>query len=109
MTTPTLPEPVSSFFEAVHSQDEDAFLGAFTDDGSVDDWGRVFTGRAQIKAWSDKEFLGSAGRLAVQSVEAEDGRVTVVGDWSSSYANGRSAFTFDLLGDRIRRMTIREG
>jgi len=36
-------------------------------------------------------------------------RVTVIGDWASTHANGRSSFTFDLDGDRIARMTIREG
>ena len=32
-----------------------------------------------------------------------------VDDWRSTHANGRSAFTFDVAGDQIAKMTIREG
>lgn len=107
---PDVPAPLDAFIEAVNTQDEQAFLDAFTTDGFVDDWGRVFTGRDEIKAWSDREFLGSQGSLAVEEVAtADDGRVTVVGDWRSNHANGRSAFTFDVDGGKVASMTIREG
>ena len=66
MAEQTIPEPVASFIDAVNAHDEAAFLNAFTDNGSVDDWGRVFTGREQIKAWSDKEFIGARGTLDVE-------------------------------------------
>ncbi|NYI71722.1 uncharacterized protein (TIGR02246 family) [Naumannella cuiyingiana] len=109
MTDPTIPEPVASFVAAVNRHDEQAFLDAFTDDGAVNDWGREFPGRDQIKAWSDKEFIGSHGTLTPEEVRVDGDTVTVVGDWRSNYANGRSRFTFDVAGDKIARMTIREG
>ncbi|MGO1410745.1 MULTISPECIES: nuclear transport factor 2 family protein [unclassified Microbacterium] len=109
MTDQTIPEPVASFIDAVNRHDEEAFLDAFTKDGSVDDWGRVFTGRAQIKSWSDNEFIGARGTLAVEEIEAAGDAVTIVGDWRSTHANGRSKFVFDVDGDRLTRMTIREG
>jgi nuclear transport factor 2 (NTF2) superfamily protein len=106
---PDVPPPVEVFISAVNNQDEAGFLGAFTQDGFVDDWGRVFTGRDAIKTWSDREFLGAQGTLTVEEVHAgDDGRITVVGDWRSNHANGRSAFTFDLDGDDVASMTIRE-
>ena len=105
----TIPEPVASFVEAVNRHDEDGFLDAFTDGGAVDDWGRVFTGRDEIKGWSDKEFIGAHGTLAVEEVDITDRSITVVGDWRSTHANGRSRFDFEVEGDRITRMTIREG
>lgn len=109
MTEQTIPEPVAAFIEAVNRHDESAFLDAFTESGAVDDWGRVFTGREQIKGWSDNEFIGAQGTLAVEEVAAEDGTVTVIGDWRSTHANGRSKFVFDIDGDRLTKMTIREG
>ncbi|NGN94419.1 nuclear transport factor 2 family protein [Nocardioides sp. KC13] len=109
MTDQTIPEPVAAFVEAVNRHDESAFLDAFTQDGAVDDWGRVFTGREQIKGWSDNEFIGAHGTLAVEEVEVAGGAVTVIGDWRSTHANGRSRFVFDVEGDLIKRMTIREG
>lgn len=105
----TTPEPVASFVAAVNRHDEAAFLGAFTEDGSVDDWGRVFTGREAIKGWSDVEFLGARGTLTPEAVTEDGDTVTVVGDWASTHANGRSRFTFTVAGDKIAAMIIREG
>ena len=109
MTDPTIPEPVASFIEAVNRHDAAAFLDAFTATGSVDDWGRIFTGREQIEAWSDREFIGSDGILTVEDVATDGGATIVTGDWRSTHANGRSRFSFQTDGDRIERMTIREG
>ncbi len=75
----------------------------------VDDWGRIFTGREEIKAWSDREFIGATGTLTPEEVSTSDGTVTVVGDWRSSHANGRSRFDFTVDGDSIARMAISEG
>lgn len=109
---PTVPEPVASFIDAVNRHDEAAFLDAFGDDGFVDDWGRIFTGREAIKGWSDKEFIGATGTLTpneVTTADSADTVVTVVGDWASTHANGVSRFEFSVSGDRIDSMTIREG
>lgn len=109
MTTPSIPEPVATFLERVNAHDDDAFLSAFRPDGVVDDWGRIFTGREEIKAWSDREFIGSEGVLTVEEVTTDGTQVTVVGDWRSNHANGRSRFVFDTDGDKLATMTIREG
>lgn len=105
----TITEPVASFIDAVNRHDEDAFLAAFAEDGFVDDWGRVFTGREQIKGWSDKEFIGAVGTLTPEEVTGDGETVTVIGDWASNHANGRSSFTFVIAGDQLASMTIREG
>ncbi len=102
-----LPSPVKQFVEVVNAHDETAFLDAFTESGVVDDWGREFTGRAAIKEWSDTEFIGAAGTMDVQRVEADGDRVVVVADWRSTHANGLSQFAFDTTADKIARMTIR--
>lgn len=109
MTTPTIPEPVASFIERVNAHDEQAFLDAFTPEGAVDDWGRTFTGRDAIKAWSDREFIGSRGTLSVEEVDVAGDTVTVVGDWRSNHANGRSRFVFEVADGKLAKMTIREG
>ena len=109
MNDPDIPEPVAAFIDAVNRHDETAFLDAFTAEGTVDDWGRVFTGREQIKTWSDREFIGATGTLTPEEVTTTGGTVTVVGDWRSTHANGRSRFVFDVDGDKLARMTIREG
>lgn len=109
MASITLPEPVASFVDAVNRHDDGAFLDAFTVGGAVDDWGRTFTGRDEIKAWSDKEFIGSRPTLTVEEFFEDGDELVVVGDWRSNHANGRSRFAFLVNGDRVAKVTIREG
>ena len=109
MPTTDIPEPVGSFIGAVNAHDEEGFLGAFADGGAIDDFGRIVTGHAEIKGWSDSEFIGANGTLTPEEVAVDGDQVTVVGDWRSTRANGRSSFTFDVVGDAIAKMTIREG
>ncbi|TSI12129.1 nuclear transport factor 2 family protein [Brevibacterium aurantiacum] len=109
MPTLTVPEPVASFIDRVNAHDDEAFLDAFTPNGVVDDWGRNFTGQEEIKAWSDQEFIGSQGTLAIEEASVAGNLVTVVGDWRSNHANGRSMFIFEVNGNKLAKMTIREG
>ncbi len=109
MTNIEIPSPVAEFIERVNAGDEAAFLDAFTAEGFVDDWGRVFTGRDAIQGWSSVEFIGSKGVLTPEVVTVDGDTVTVTGDWRSNHANGRSEFTFAVAGDELASMTIREG
>ena len=109
MTDQSIPQPVADFIATVNAHDDAGFLDSFTDDAFVDDWGRTFTARDEIKGWSDKEFIGSQGVLTPEEVSADDDSVTVVGDWKSNYADGRSSFRFTTKGDKLTSMTIREG
>jgi hypothetical protein len=107
--TESLPPLLADFIASVNAHDAEAFIAAFAPDGVVDDWGREFVGPDAIVRWSDREFIGSVGTLRVISITRQGPRTTVVGDWRSTHANGVSAFTFDVAGDKISRMTIREG
>lgn len=109
MSALAIPAPIDRFIDSVNDGDEASFLAAFTDSAFVDDWGRVFSGRAAIKNWSSVEFIGSAGVFTPQSASAEGATVTVTGDWRSNHANGPSEFTFILDAGKISSMTIREG
>ncbi|MDN6378278.1 MAG: nuclear transport factor 2 family protein, partial [Brevibacterium aurantiacum] len=88
---------------------DQGFLDAFAVVGPVAVWGRDFTGRDAIKAWSDKEFIGATGVLSPEEVSIDGNEVTVIGDWRSTHANGRSSFAFAVDGAKLSRMTIREG
>lgn len=73
MTT-SLPAPVAASIDATNAGDLQAFLDVFTPDGAVDDWGRVFTGPAEIAGWSDNEFIGKNVTLAVTEATASTDR-----------------------------------
>ncbi|WP_216853670.1 nuclear transport factor 2 family protein [Phytoactinopolyspora halotolerans] len=103
-----LPSALGGFIDAVNAHDEEAFLGAFTEDGLVNDWGREFRGREAIKGWSDREFIGARGTMTVTDVAEDAGWYQVTADWRSTHANGLSLFEFQLDGDHISVMRISE-
>ncbi|MFW7415867.1 nuclear transport factor 2 family protein [Demequina sp. SO4-18] len=103
------PEPVASFIDAVNRHDECAVLDAFAPGGYVDDWGRMYCGRDQIKAWSDSEFVGTTGTLRLREVDVEGDVIMVVVDWTAAGAEELSRFEFVPEGRWIASMTIREG
>ena len=103
-----LPEPVSAAIDAANANDTSAFLACFATDGVVDDWGREFHGADEIRGWSDREFIGVHVSLDFTAVEQRDGATTVTATVGGEGFNGPSHFTFDVVGNRLARMTIRE-
>src|ERR1700679_195636 len=102
-----LPDPVARLLAAAHANDTDGFLGSFTDQGGVDDWGREFVGPIAIRSWSDREFIGQQVSLDIRDVE-HDGDVTVVtAEVGGAGFNGPSHFSFSVDRGRVSRMTIR--
>jgi hypothetical protein len=98
---------ITRLLEATNASDTDAFLAAFSDDGTVDDWGREFTGPAAIRAWSDAEFIGVKVSLKVTAVEVSGEETVVTAEVGGEGFNGPSHFSFRVAGGRVARMTIR--
>lgn len=107
MTT-SLPAPVAASIDATNAGDLQAFLDVFTPDGAVDDWGRVFTGPAEITGWSDNEFIGKNVTLAVTEPTTTGADTVVIATVGGDGFNGPSTFTYTVSGDKLSRMTIRE-
>ena len=103
-----VPVAVQRAIDAANAGDVDAFLGGFTDDGVVDDWGREFLGADAIRGWSDNEFIGKQVTLDVTEVVDKAGETVVTAQVGGNGFNGPSHFSFRVAGDRLSRMTIRE-
>ncbi|WP_042398360.1 nuclear transport factor 2 family protein [Streptacidiphilus carbonis] len=103
----TMPVPVHRLLDAVRRGDSAAFAELFGAEGAVDDWGRVFTGRDQVRGWSDREFLGLNGRLTVHQGKRQPPVLTVTISTDGGY-NGPStlAFTLSPDGEHIDRMVM---
>ncbi|MEO9327144.1 nuclear transport factor 2 family protein [Gordonia aurantiaca] len=103
-----VPTPVQRLLDAVNSGDTDAFLDAFAVNGRVDDWGRVFRGRDEIRRWSDAELIGKRATLAPLGAVGDSESVTLTATVGGDGFNGPSTFTFAIEGDLVTGMTIRE-
>jgi hypothetical protein len=97
---------VQRAIDAANAGDTDGFLDTFTDQGTVDDWGRQFRGHAAIRGWSNAEFVGVDVSLTVTSVTSTGNTVTVSCSVGGDGFNGPSDFVFSLDGDRISLMRI---
>jgi hypothetical protein len=106
LTREQVPPAVLTAIDAANSGDLDGFLDAFGPNGSVDDWGRVFTGREQVRRWSDAEFIGARVALSDLGFESVDGGVAVSAQVGGDGFNGPSTFTFAVGADGVERMTI---
>lgn len=108
MTDVVLPTAIQAFVDATNRGDSDAFLEAFGEDPTLEDWGRVFTGRDGVAAWDRSDNIGKHSRFEVLGVERageQDVYVVTVRVTGGGY-NGTSPLTFRLRDDRIDRLTI---
>jgi hypothetical protein len=103
----TIPAPVQALLDAANASDIDAFLGGFTQDGVVDDWGREFRGAQKIRHWSDNEFIGKQVSLEVEKAEQVEDETVVTAQVGGNGFNGPSHFSFRVEGNLVSRMTIR--
>jgi hypothetical protein len=103
---PELEPPIRAMFDATNRGDSASFLDAFADDAVVDDWGRTFTGRAEIAGWDERENIGAHSHIDVTSVQRDGDRIRVGVSVSGDGYNGGGAMTFQLDGDKIARMVI---
>lgn len=106
MTPITLPEAAQRFVDAINAADTDAFVAAFTDDGFVDDWGRVLRGPDGVRSWAQSDAIGAGARMTVLNADIEGTTVRIRFAWSSRVFNGESDGIFTLDGDRVAGFTI---
>lgn len=101
-----VPPVVSEALEAANAHDTELFLDAFAASGSVDDWGRTFTGRDAIRGWSDREFIGLGVTLDDLVFVEIPGGVAVRARVGGDGFNGPSTFTFRVVDGLVDRMAI---
>lgn len=89
--SPATPPAVQTLVDAINAGDTEAFVAAFTEDGRIDDWGRVLDGPEGVRSWADTDAIGQDARITVREADTE-GEVTQLRfDWASRRFNGTSA------------------
>lgn len=106
MTEITVPAPVQALVDAINSADTEAFVGAFTADGFVSDWGTVKAGPEGVRRWASTDAIGAGARMTVLSASTEGETTRIRFGWSSSVFNGESDGIFVVAGERLASFTI---
>jgi len=106
-TMSELESAIQQVFDATNHADSDAFVDAFAADGVIDDWGRTFTGHAEIAGWNARENIGVHAQIEPGAVTRDGDAVKVGVTVSGDGYNGGGAFTFTLAPDgKVARMVI---
>ncbi|WP_460799523.1 nuclear transport factor 2 family protein [Microbacterium sp. GXF0217] len=106
MSDLTVPAPVQAMVDAINAADTDAFVAAFTEDGFIDDWGRVMRGRDGVHRWAGSDAIGARAKMTLLSAETEGDRTSVRFAWSSRVFTGESTGIFVVDGDHLASFTI---
>lgn len=106
MTELDLPAPVQAVVDAINAGDYDAFVGAFTADGLVDDWGRVLNGPEGIRSWAETDAIGRNARMTVLTATTDGDTTTLRFDWRSDRFNGESDAIVEVSGDKVASFRI---
>jgi ketosteroid isomerase-like protein len=102
-----IPSAISTFIDATNAGDSDAFVAAFTDDGTLDDWGRVARGHDGIRRWDQTDNIGKQSRFELVSIERAGADTYLVHlKVSGNGYNGTSPFRIALRGDKIASVVI---
>lgn len=102
-----VPAPIQTFIDTTNAGDSDAFVAAFTSDGTLDDWGRIARGHDGIRSWDRTDNIGKQSHFDLVDITAESDdtylvHLTVTGNGF----NGTSPFRFVVDGDRLKSVTI---
>jgi len=72
-----LPPPIAALVDATNAHDTEAFLATFAEDAVLTDEGHNYRGAAEIKEWSDRQYIGTQVTLDVTGVDYRDGKIVV--------------------------------
>ncbi|UOR01774.1 nuclear transport factor 2 family protein [Leucobacter allii] len=106
MSEPQLPQAVQRLVDAINAADTEAFVAAFTDDGYVDDWGRVLSGPAGVRSWAETDAIGAGARMTVLEASTSDDVTELRFGWSSRVFNGESSAFATVRDDRVAAFRI---
>lgn len=97
---------VQAMIDATNRGDSAAFLNAFAENAVLEDWGRTFTGKAEIAQWNLDENIGTQNHLRVTGVERNGMQLRVTVSVTGKGYNGDGTFVFDIGPKGIMRLVI---
>ena len=108
-----LSPPIAAFVDATNAHDTPAFLATFTKDAIVTDDGHKYSGSAEIKYWSDRQYIGTQVILDVTEVDCRDGKTVVTAKVDGNFPKEgladpfKMCLHFALDNDKIAALSMR--
>lgn len=100
------PTAVRRFVGALNAGDTERLLGFFPDGVRLLDAGKVFSGRDQVREFSDRELIGVHGYFDVRQVTRDGETVVVAGPYHSGRYNGPARFVFTVRDGKITELSL---
>src|SRR6188472_2343053 len=89
---------VRAFVAAVNAGDREAFFALLAPGATMSDDGS----ERDLSEWVDREIFSANGRMEVES-QSDDGRSLIVSYTNSTWGTMRTAWTFSIEGEVVRR------
>lgn len=106
MSETTVPAPVQALVDAINAADTEAFVGAFTPDGFVSDWGTVKAGPSGVRAWAGSDAIGAGAQMTVLSASTDGATTRIRFGWTSRVFTGESEGIFVVREGKLSSFTI---
>lgn len=106
MSSISLPAAVQRVVDAINAADTDEFVKGFTDDGVVDDWGRVLRGPDGVRQWAESDAIGARAVVDVFEARTEGDVTEIRFHWTSRVFNGESSAFVTVSDDRVASFRI---
>ena len=98
---------VQQMIDATNRGDSDALVAAFAETAVLVDFGRAFTGRAEIAGWNDKENIGTQNHINITDVQRSGNTTNVRIRVTGNGYNGPGTLAFSTDEDGlITRLNI---
>ncbi len=101
-----VPFVVRAALDATEARDTDELLTVIAEDGTVEDRGRTYRGTAEIREWSDREFIGRHVALDDLSCVSHGDEHAVHAAVTGDDLVRQATLTFTVAGGLISRVRV---
>ena len=101
-----LEAPIKAVLDATNTGNSQAFVAAFTKDGSVNDWGQVYVGRGEIGKWDRAENTSAGVKVKATGVSRIAGEVIVLVQVTKGDDTESGSWAFRLKGNAVTALEI---
>jgi len=107
MSKTNLPVVINNFIKYTNEGNSESFVGLFSEDASLNDWGNIYNGPKEISTWNKTDNIGKQSHF-----ELVDAKEDSSGNWivnlkvTGNGFNGTSPFEITVKDELIQSVQI---